>query len=75
MPGCLRTIVPPATIPHTLEQHHRVPCDEVNVSPNGLLQELEDTSWMVRRHAPNDRAEVSGQIEHHTRLGLGFEKC
>ncbi len=71
-----RTIVPPAGIPHALEQRCRMTANEVDVAAERFFQQTQNPQQRaVGRHALNGCAEVSGQIEHHPGLGLCFEKC
>jgi hypothetical protein len=46
-----RAVIPPACIPHALEQRRRVPVDEMHIAADGFVEQRENApARMLGRH-------------------------
>jgi len=62
----LRAVVPPARVPHALEQCGSVRVDEVDVTADGLFEQREHSpARILRRHGLKDIGEVFDKFEDH----------
>src|SRR5271154_5797194 len=62
--GGVRAVIPPASIPHALEECPRVLGDEIDVRPQRCLQQDENTNtWMISGNNVDSVGERARQFE------------